>query len=85
MGTVGSTKVKADGPGNRLLDLCERSIKSRLWELIAKFDSNCYYVIAAALNPQAPPPCPNPWGKKKSTLGLFLKIPVPPCFPPFSN
>ena len=74
MGTVGSTKVEAEmawDTGSRLLDLGERSIKSRLWELIAKFDSNCYYVIAAALNPQAPPPCPNPWGKKNQPWVFF--------------
>ena len=48
--------------GNSLPNWIAAAIKSRLWELIAKFDSSCYQRfpnwIAAAINPQTPPPCP---------------------------
>ena len=49
--------------GNLLPNLIAAAIKSGLWELIAKLDSSCYQRfpnwIAAAINPQTPPPCRN--------------------------
>ena len=47
--------------GNLLPNSIAAAIKSRLWELIAELDSSCYQRfpnwIAAAINPQTPPPC----------------------------